>query len=89
MPSLRGRVLGEGGHMGAVVLSTFSQVVQPASSAELQREQRLKLGALYRTQQDHGLWSQVGTRARETAEEERERKREVRETQRDSWRNGG
>ncbi len=71
--------------MGAIVLSAFSQVLQPASSTELLREQGLQLGALHRAQQDHGLWSQVGTQARETAERpEREGTREKERSERDT-----
>lgn len=70
--------------MGAIVLSSLSQVLQPAGSAKLLREQRLKLRALDRTQQDHGLWSQ-GTQAGETAERpEREEKRERDRNERDT-----
>lgn len=41
--------------VGAVVLGQLAEVLQPPLVAQLKREQRLELQALYGAQQDHGV----------------------------------
>lgn len=51
-----GGVLGERRrYVGAVVLSSFPQVLQTPASTELLREQELELGTLDSSEQDHRL----------------------------------